>query len=81
MRRLAQCGQVSAASTDSGQTRSFELQCERGNYSAISIEWLEHMMSTERIFIQHAENNEEYEVTLYKPSGDQYKKKVDGMIV
>jgi hypothetical protein len=39
---------------------------------------MEHLMSTRNIFIQHSENNEEYEVLLTKPSGEQYLKKVDG---
>ena len=52
---------------------------KRGNYSVISIEWMEHVMATQKVFIQHAENNEEYEVTLYKDStGEPYMKKVDG---
>jgi hypothetical protein len=51
---------------------------KRGNYSPVSIEWMEHLMVSNNIFIQHAENNEEYEVVLSKPSGDTYHKKVDG---
>ena len=51
---------------------------KRGNYSAVSIEWMEHEMATKNIFIQHSENNEEYEALLSKPSGEQYLKKVDG---
>jgi G:T-mismatch repair DNA endonuclease (very short patch repair protein) len=51
---------------------------KRGNYSNISIEWMEHLMASNNIFIQHAANNEEYEVTLSKPSGESYRKKVDG---
>ena len=51
---------------------------KRGNYSLVSIEWMEHLMASNNIFIQHSENNEEYEVTLSKPSGDLYRKKVDG---
>jgi len=51
---------------------------KRGNYSAVSIEWMEHLMMSNNIFIQHSENNEEYKVTLAKPSGDLYKKKVVG---
>jgi hypothetical protein len=42
---------------------------------------MEHVMATQRIFIQHAENNEEYEVTLYKPSGEPYRKRWTDMIV
>ena len=51
---------------------------KRGNYSVVSIEWMEHLMATENIFIQHAENSEEFEVILTRPSGERYKKKVDG---
>ena len=57
---------------------------KRGNYSVVSIEWMEHEMATENCFIQHSENNEEYEVMLRKPpteeypEGEPYIKKVDG---
>ena len=51
---------------------------KRGNYSAVSIEWMEYVMTKRNVFIQHAENNEEYEAMLYKPSGEAYLKKVDG---
>ena len=51
---------------------------KRGNYSAVSIEWMEYNMATKNVFIQHAENNEEYEAMLHKPSGEPYLKKVDG---
>ena len=60
------------------KTIKFVGRPKRGNYSLISIEWMEHEMASRNIFIQHSENNEEYEVTLTKPSGDLYRKKVDG---
>jgi hypothetical protein len=43
---------------------------KRGNYSLVSIEWMEHVMASRNLFIQHSENNEEYEVLLSKPSGE-----------
>lgn len=51
---------------------------KRGNYSVVSIEWMEHVMASKNRFIQHSENGEEHEVLLSKPSGEQYLKKVDG---
>lgn len=48
-------------------------KCGLGNYSKIAIEWLDTIMITQNIFIQHANNQGEYVIHL-----DNKKFKVDG---